>query len=137
MTREEAIKQLNTMVCATHINGMPLGSMEEVRESLLMAIEALEQEPCADAVSRCAVNEIINDTRDCISVEGYWAILERMKKLPPINPQEPKTGHWIDKFGGVYRCSVCRELIELDCEITTPKSIEKFMYCPHCGAKMV
>lgn len=45
MTRKEAIKQLNTMVCSTHINGMPLGSMEEVRESLLMAIEALEQEP--------------------------------------------------------------------------------------------
>ena len=45
-----------------------------------------------DLISRQAVNEIINDIRDCISVEGYWAIIERMKKLPPVNPQEPK---WI------------------------------------------
>ena len=39
---------------------------------------------CADAVSRQAVEEIINDIRDCISVEGYWAILERLKKLSSV-----------------------------------------------------
>ena len=44
-----------------------------------------------DLISRQAVCEIINDIRDCISVEGYCAILERMKKLPPVNTQEPKT----------------------------------------------
>lgn len=41
----------------------------------------------SDCISRQAVNEIINDIRDCISVEGYWAILERMKKLPPVTPK--------------------------------------------------
>ena len=56
----------------------------------------LEQEPCEDAINRQAVEEIINDIRDCISVEGYWAILERLKKLPSVNPQEPKTGHCKD-----------------------------------------
>ena len=40
-----------------------------------------------DLISRQAVNEIINDIRDCISVEGYCAILERLKKLPSVNPQ--------------------------------------------------
>lgn len=40
-----------------------------------------------DAISREAVKEIINDIRDCISVEGYCAILERLKKLPYVNPQ--------------------------------------------------
>jgi hypothetical protein len=45
-----------------------------------------------DLISRQAVNEIINDIRDCISVEGYCAILERLKKLPSVRPQEPK---WI------------------------------------------
>ena len=44
-------------------------------------------EPCNDAVSREAVKEIINDIRDCISVEGYCAIIERLKKLPSVNPQ--------------------------------------------------
>jgi len=39
-----------------------------------------------DAISRQAVERIITDMRDSISVGGYWAILERMKKLSPINP---------------------------------------------------
>ena len=66
-----------------------------------------------DLISRQAVEEIINDIRDCISVEGYWAILERLKKLPPVNPQEPKTGwnnHQIacmiaDLFGDACACN--------------------------------
>ena len=41
-----------------------------------------------DAISRQAVNEIVNDIRNYISVEGYLAILERLKKLPPVRPQE-------------------------------------------------
>lgn len=60
MTREEAIKQLNTMVCATHINGMPLGSMEEVRESLLMAIEALKQESMLEKI-KADLEKLAND----------------------------------------------------------------------------
>lgn len=52
-------------------------------------ISAYKQEPCSDLIQRQAVNEIINDIRNCISVEGYWAILERMKKLPSVNQQEP------------------------------------------------
>lgn len=57
-------------------NGVPLDD-----------VKALEQEPCGDAISRDAVEEIINDIRDCISVEGYWAILEKLKKLPPVTPK--------------------------------------------------
>ena len=41
---------------------------------------------CEDAISRQAVERIINDHRDSISVGGYWGILERMKKLPAVNP---------------------------------------------------
>ncbi|MBO7715257.1 MAG: hypothetical protein J6S85_16940, partial [Methanobrevibacter sp.] len=37
--------------------------------------------------SRQAVRNIVNDIRDCISVEGYCAIIERLKKLPSVNPQ--------------------------------------------------
>ena len=50
------------------------------------------QKPCEDAISRQAVEEIINDIRDCVSVEGYWAILERMKKLPSVSTE--KTGDY-------------------------------------------
>ena len=92
MTREEAINQLQDAKD---------GYKEYLTdEALNMAIKALEQEPCDDAISRQAVNEIINDIRDCISVEGYWAIIERMKKLPSVRLQEPKTIHG-STYGGV------------------------------------
>jgi len=52
--------------------------------------EMVEQEPCDDAISRDAVCDIVEDIRDCISVEGYWTIIERLKKLPSV-PQKPKT----------------------------------------------
>lgn len=52
---------------------------------------------------RQAVCKIIDDIRDCVSVEGYWAFLERLKKLPPVNPQ-PKTGHCKDCKHFEYDC---------------------------------
>lgn len=41
ISREEAIKILNTMVLATQVKDVPLGDIEEVREALLMAISVL------------------------------------------------------------------------------------------------
>ena len=91
MSREEAIDILKCDISADK-QGIEYCHDEIGIEALDMAIKALEQEPSGDAISRQAVNEIINDIRDCISVEGYCAIFERLKKLPSINPQEPK---WI------------------------------------------
>ena len=86
-------------------------------------------------ISRQAVNEIINDIRDCISVEGYWAILERMKKLPSVKPQEPKTGHWIrfkEFEDGCYhiKCSECGQYWSI------VGHAKIFKHCFNCGAKM-
>lgn len=101
------------------------------------------KEPCDDVVSRQAVKEIITDIRDCISVEGYCAILERMKKLPPVRPQEPKTGHWIEvevrNCHATLKCSECDRVIEPTYTFGeySYEDIKKFYpYC-HCGAKMV
>lgn len=109
-----------------------------------------------DLISRQAVEEIINDIRDCISVEGYCAILERLKKLPPVNPQEPKycdrnicisneyngigcdecevtksqepkTGHWTHEYRGQSN-HICS-----DCHF---ESSRRWNYCPNCGARM-
>ena len=117
-----------------------------VYREVLEHLEEIEQEPSnnsiktelkGDMISRQAVCKIIDDIRDCISVEGYWALLERLKKLPPVNPQ-PKTGHWIEKDGfdgdTYYDCSECGEswtTIE-----GTPWN-NGMKYCPNCGAKMV
>lgn len=106
-------------------------SIKDVADTLSKHGLITEQESCDDCISRQAVNEIINDIRDCISVEGYWAILERMKKLPSVTPQ--KIGHWKSEHTGYYRdnynCSKCgfTKLFVYN---------ERYNYCPNCGAKM-
>jgi DNA-directed RNA polymerase subunit RPC12/RpoP len=107
-------------------------------------------EPCDDAISREAVCNIVNDIRDCISVEGYWAILERLKKLPPVTQKsetvtefadrcrecgarygkllKQKSGKWIYQEGYVpykWKCNQCSAEFKTD-----------FNFCPNCGAKM-
>ena len=119
----------------------------EILTALDMAIKALEQEPCEDAVSRQAVLDYIyNDLG--LGDEENGKDLERqmelessyryVKSLPSVKPQEPKTGHWIEKDGydgdTYYDCSVCDEswtTIE-----GTPWN-NGMKYCPNCGAKMV
>ena len=92
MTKEEAKKYLIDISYA-------LGNMsveyltEKDGEKMREAIETLEQEPCEDAISRQAAIEKIhwlgldNDT----AIKCDLAI----RALPSVNPQEPKTGHWI------------------------------------------
>ena len=95
------------------------------------------KEPSGDLINRKAVNEIINDIRDCISVEGYWAILERMKKLPSVNPQEPKIGHWIaidEEPHEDYECDKCGYTISTYTANIEPHT--EYKYCPNCGCRM-
>ena len=49
---------------------------------------------------------------------------EFLKKAKEALQQEPKTGHWIDGFGG-SKCSECGCLEAGHSD-----------YCPNCGAKM-
>lgn len=43
-------------------------------------------------------------------------------------------GHWIDRFGGEYRCSECLGKISEDDITDTP--IKSLSFCPFCGADM-
>ena len=105
-----------------------------------MAIKALEQEPCEDAISRQTVINALcdgcelfkNGEQTCRSKCEEYHFLAT---LPSVTPQ-PKTGHWIDKFGGEYRCSCCREIISIDTEIDFPNGIT-YKYCPRCGCRML
>ena len=97
-----------------------------------------------DIISRQAVQDYIakylsqylyNDVRETVEV-----IDEYIGELPSVNPQEPKTGHWIevlDEEGFIdgnpmklyhYECSECR------CE---DANLGTNNYCPNCGARMV
>lgn len=88
-----------------------------------MAIEALEQEPCNDAISRQAVIEL---------VEGWWIghtkeddLATEIKSLPSVTPQ-PKMGRWIScDILQEFKCSECRRCFR-----------NKTNFCPNCGARM-
>ena len=59
----------------------------------------------------------------------YFECENAIEQLPSINPQAPKTGHWIETDSDDsywYMCSECHR-----------RTDEKSDYCPSCGAKMV
>lgn len=113
-----------------------------------IAIEALEQEPCVNAISRQAVLEKqyrIDDsatlsTRDVVNVDD-------IEDLPPVTPQ-PKTGHWVEEnVNGGGRKVYCSE-----CGCPPPFEhvstgdvysangygvINKTKFCPSCGTRMI
>ena len=60
-----------------------------------MAIKALEQEPCEDAISRRAVLEQIDQwaigSREYLYTNAIYYLTRRIQDIPPVNPT--KTGH--------------------------------------------
>ena len=108
----------------------------EIKEAKDMAIKALEQVPCEDAISRQAAidaaNKVIErDTsgnNDVVNAMIAWSAY--IKSLPSVNPQT-RTGHWIVHDHGLgckyYQCSICKGF-DRD---------KKRKYCKWCGAKMV
>ena len=132
MLREEAIGKWIYPAIATMWN-------EKKCKEIL---EALEQEPCEDAISRQAVlNEIpvlwnSNGDKDyCME-----SLRDFVAELPSVIPQ-PKTGHWIlkrtfptkiyDEYLNEYKCSECYR--EIRC---TESQLVNYPYC-HCGARMI
>ena len=61
-----------------------------------------------------------------ISNGSYKSVCKAINELPPA---EPKTGHWIWRFGS-HKCSNCEEY-------TCFSHKELLRYCPNCGARMV
>ena len=88
-----------------------------------------------DLISRQAVFDLIRSlTRWCVRSENgkfnnvgllYDDVMFGVDKLPSVNPQEPKTGHW-RVYMSAALCSKCGN-----------DGDEIFKYCPDCGAKMV
>lgn len=145
MTREEAIE----------FGKMWLELHEDCKDSYTyeffkMAIKALEQELCKDAVSRKEVKKIakemylevanmeldVSTISDCISYTSSKCreVLEsKLKALPSVKTQEPRKGHWIEhphEWGtnweySMYECSECHEYTVGDSD-----------FCPNCGADL-
>lgn len=136
MTNEQAIAVLQGMI------KNPLFSGKSV-EAFEMAIKALEQEPCSDAVSRESIKQaykqrmisgLKDDTRGIdlskYAEEPYERFCEFVDSIPSIEPKR-QLGKWIyqgDKKKPMYAwfsCSSCGAYIG------TPTQ-----FCSECGADM-
>lgn len=126
MTREEAIKWLKDH------HSIDLNTQDD--EAHRMAIEALGQEPCEDAVSRIEVLKLVRF--NAFHVKSQIKAIENM---PSVTPREPKKGHWIkhNTLNGAYYydCSLCGCVAP--CTETADSYLWKLSnFCPDCGAKM-
>ena len=133
MTREEAIEVLQ----ASSIKQMSLtkiivdGKYLSVKVALEMAIKALEQEPCEDAISKQAVIDLVvaNHTElNGLNVVMYAPFYKDIIQLPSVISQ-PKTGHWKRIGYDIYECSICGQ------DVMTG-DICAYKHCHGCGAKM-
>jgi hypothetical protein len=126
MTNEQAISIMTIQ--------RPRTGTKEKLEAYDMAIEALEQEPCEDAISRQAVLEkainvpiaqiVTEDEVICRKV----VFVDDIENLPPVTPQS-KIGRWMHPYKSDIACE-CSE-----CHIQMPIT-KDFNYCPNCGCRM-
>lgn len=105
-------------------------------KALDMAITALEQEPCEDAVSRKAVLNTL-DTADKFldedrTIKHYKSFLkECYKVLTPVTPHNK--GKWIynSDFPDRIICSCCDTKFDM-----WHWELDNMNFCPNCGAEM-
>ena len=80
-------------------------------------VEEIKAEPCEDAVSREAAEDIV------MWYDGQSELLKQIMALPSVRPERPK-GEWIEsEFDESVYCSECNAEFE-----------SKYNFCPNCGA---
>ncbi len=141
MTREEAI---NKWIIPSIKNTWNAKKCKEI-------LEALEQEPCKDCISRKSIKQKLQEHHDFfVNAYGGFSNLSQNDKSrvdeitnciamvvnePSVTPQEPRKGHWfVDERPESNReviCSNCEQPIfkyhKLDFDYR-PK------FCPNCGS---
>jgi len=129
MTREEAITNLE-MIRVAFVEPITKEQRKLINDTFDMAIKALEQEPCEDAISReMALKECYDIVVDG---ERYRVIQEEtLLGLPSVTPSRRK-GHWIID-GYDRKCSVCEVAF---CETDDVGDYIPNEFCPNCGAEM-
>ena len=147
MTRKEAIKRLKEARST-------IQPYRYVDEALDMAINSLkideryeleykQIEPCEDAISRQAAEEMIKaemPERGMWEIEGdkeketvcevCVSLIQKLSDLPPVKPQELKTGHWVNTDETHSKCDRCGAVFIII------SANGEANYCPNCGAKM-
>lgn len=142
MTRKEAIEKIKMILaeCAEDEDAVCYVTFDDA-DALDMAIKALEQEPCEDAVNRQAVCEFLenhaktyDDVRVRIGLKAGSSLVANPDNVPSVTPARKK-GKWLNRNTSGYRfygkCSECGEELCMDIMDT-----DGMKYCPYCGAKM-
>lgn len=136
MNKETASREIESLdyYLQNHTNDYS----EESHMAMMMAIKALEQQPCEDCISLNKLDDIItkaiDDSENQTECQTLRWVLDVMSELPSVTPQ-PKIGHWIlchplqADDPGAYKCSVCGYG-----DWGLDPKIDKF--CFNCGAKM-
>ena len=98
-----------------------------------MAIKALGQEPCDDAIDRKYLTGLMFTETDLSDAHTcYESIRKIVEEMPSVTPIRPK-GHWIgektlipnNEYGHIHQeCSCCGKFRIVD------------NFCPNCGADM-
>lgn len=101
-----------------------------------------------DLISRQAVL----DRKYVVEVKNMWHMTEEIevvnvddiKALPPVTPQEPKTGHWSRKtkvdaydIAGVKTWGIKCQCDRCDFTTIVVEDFGYYKYCPNCGCRMV
>ena len=129
MTNKEAIRILDNL--------KPTKRYDEndayyIGQALTMAIQALEQKPCGDCISRKQAYESAVCIFESNSVMKAFCMMQMINELPSVTPKE-KVGHWIliEKELSRYKCSECGEIIR----VYDTQTLKDYPYS-HCGARM-
>ena len=107
MTREEAIEKLEQTVGAYLLSGNADNTYcKEWREIL----EALEQEPCEDAVSRQAVLDLFEE--HCGEAKNYAQVWEEVEELPSVQPKPIECEDAISRQAMINLIRGCNSALE-------------------------
>lgn len=136
MTIKEAIKELQE----TH--GMMRAYNIDSSESILMtalntAIEALEQEPCEDAISREKVSDILKAEWVLDKPIEEWSVYRDVADLPSVTPIRPKGGWIVRQDNTSFVSQIPRRWVECShCGWSFSYDRIKDDFCSKCGADM-
>lgn len=95
-------------------------------------LEPISSLPCSDTINLQKVLEQINcwigsGEYRCTNATEY--LTKRIKTMPSVKLQEPKTGHWKRIGYDIYECSICGQ------DVMTG-DICAYKHCHGCGARM-
>lgn len=135
--REEAIEKIRCLQKYSENN--EYWWLRNFMEPFNMAIKALEQEPCNDAISRrAAIDAMYSLCGDGTLKENEWrdnphidSIIDALNDLPSVSTE--KAGHWIERQ---HEAGPCWEYSMYECSECHVWAKDDSDYCPYCGAKM-